>query len=80
MNEPPIEVGEAKAGLNVLDILEFGPILNSLDFVVGYGEPRGREDITKIFHGLRVPFTFLQFEVKPISAKVPENFPGMFAM
>ena len=80
LNEPPIKVRKAKEGLDVLDFSGFGPILNSLDFVAGHGEPGGQEDITEIFDSLQVPFAFLQFEIKSVSVEALENFPDMFSM
>ena len=38
MDETTIEIGKTKEGLNILDLLRFGPILNCLDFIVCYGE------------------------------------------
>ena len=43
LNEPAIEVGEAKKGLNVLNFLQLGPVENCLDFVLDHGEPRWGE-------------------------------------
>ena len=45
LDEPVVEIGKAKEGLNVLDFLWFGPIENCLDFIVGHGEPRWEEDM-----------------------------------
>ena len=45
LNEPAIEVGEAKEGLNVLNFPWFRPVKNCLDFVLGHGEPGQGEDI-----------------------------------
>ena len=37
-NETPVEIGEAQEGLDVFDLLGFGPILNDLDLVGGHSE------------------------------------------
>ena len=34
----PVEIGEAQEGLDVFDLLGFGPILNDLDLVGGHSE------------------------------------------
>jgi hypothetical protein len=80
MNEPAVEIGEAKEGLNVLDFPRFGPIEDSLDFVTGHGEPGGREDVSEVLDGLRVPFALLRLEVKSVRAEAAEDFTDMLAV
>ena len=80
LDEPAVEIGEAKKGLNVLDFSQFGPIKNYLDFVVGHGEPGQEEDISEVFNGLRVPFTFLRLEIKSICTEVSEDVLDMLVM
>ena len=41
MNETTVEVGEAEEGLNILDSLWYGPILDDLEFVWGHDEAFG---------------------------------------
>ena len=41
-NKTPIEIGEAQEGLDVFDLLGFGPILNDLDFIGGHCEATWR--------------------------------------
>ena len=45
LNKMLIEIGEAQEGLDVFDLLGFGPILNDLDFVRGHSEATQREYI-----------------------------------
>ena len=52
LDEPAVEIGEAKEGLNVLDFPRFGPIENCLDFVTGHREPGRGKDISAVFDGL----------------------------
>ena len=40
LDEPAVEIGKAKEGLNVLDFPWFRPIKNCLDFVMGHREPK----------------------------------------
>ena len=51
LNEPVIEVGEAKEGLNILNFPQLRPVENCLDLVLGHGEPGWGEDISKVFVG-----------------------------
>ena len=44
-NEMLIEIGKAQEGLDVFNLLGFGPILNDLDFVGGHSEATWREDV-----------------------------------
>ena len=44
LDEPAVEVGEAKEGLNVLDLPWLRPIENCLDFVMGRRKPRQGEE------------------------------------
>ena len=44
-NEMPVEIGKAPEGLDVSNLLGFGPILNDLDFVRGHGKAAQRKDV-----------------------------------
>ena len=52
LDEPVVEIGEAKEGLNVLDFLRFRPIEDCLDFVAGHREPGWGKDISEVFDSL----------------------------
>jgi hypothetical protein len=59
VNEASIEVREPEERLNVLDFSWFRPFLNCLDFIVGHSESVGRQNVTEIFHGVRMEFALV---------------------
>ena len=80
LNEPAVEIGEAKEGLNILDFPWLKPIEDGFDFVAHHREPRQGKDISKVFDGLQVPFTFLWLEVKAVGMETSEDVSDMLAM
>ena len=52
LDEPAVEIGEAKEGLNVLDFPWLGPIENCLDFVAGHRKPGWGVDVSEVFNSL----------------------------
>src|SRR5882672_9712712 len=72
-----VKFGETEEGLNVLDFLGFGPILDNLDLVQGHGEAFGRQHISKVFSGSDMEFAFVCMGKKSISAELSEYFPDM---
>jgi len=67
--------------LNILNFLEFWPVLNNLYFVVRHGEARRRKDVFQILYQLRVKFAFLCFGIKTSLVEMLEYFfymPMMF--
>jgi len=60
--------------LNVLDFLEFWPVLNNLYFVIRHGEARRRKDVSQILYRLRVEFAFLCFGIKTSLVETLEYF------
>src|SRR5882672_2616837 len=77
IDEMMVEVGETEEGLNILDFLKFGPILDNLDLVWGHGEAFGRQHVSEVFAGSDVELTFVCMGKKPISAESSEYFPNM---
>ena len=78
MNESPIEVGKAKEGLYVFDLLRFQPLLDNLNFFVGHCQAKVHQDISEEFHRISVPFTFICFGVETVFPKVLEQFADVF--
>jgi hypothetical protein len=58
VDEPVVEIGKAKEGLNVFDFLQFWPIKNGLHFVFSHMESIGGKDVSEVFHTGPVKFTF----------------------
>src|SRR5882672_9950249 len=77
VNETMVEVGETKEGLNVLDFLRFGPILDNLDLVWGHGEAFGRQHVSEVFAGSDMELTFVCMGKKSVSAESSEYFANM---
>ena len=78
MNELPIEVGEAKEGLNVFDLLRFWPLLDNLEFFIGHCQANVRQYISEEFYIISVPFTFICFGVETMFPEVSEQFTDVF--
>ena len=78
MNELPIEVGKAKEGLNVFDLLRFQPLQDNFDFLVGHCQAEVREDISEELNIISVPFAFIHFGVETMFPKVSEQFTDVF--
>ena len=78
MNELPIEVGEAKEGLNVFDLPRFRPLLDNLNFFVSHCQAKVRQNISEELNGILVPFTFSCFGLETMFPKALEQFADMF--
>src|SRR6267142_1043161 len=76
-NETTVEVGETEEGLNILDFLRFGPILDNLDLVRGHGEAFGRQHVSEVFAGSDVELAFVCMGKKSVSVELSEYFPNM---
>src|SRR5467141_358010 len=74
INEMMVEVGKTEEGLNVLDFLGFGPILDNLDLVRGHGEAFGRQHISEVFAGSDIELAFVCMGKKSISVELSEYF------
>ena len=59
--EPAVEVHEAQEGLYVLYLLGFGPIANCFDFVGRHCQAVGGEEISEVFHQVRMELTLFGF-------------------
>src|SRR5882672_1486895 len=77
INEMMVKVGETKEGLNILDCLGFGPILDNLDLIWGHGEAFGRQHVSEVFAGNDVELAFVCMGKKSISMELSEYFPNM---
>jgi hypothetical protein len=74
IDEPAVEVGEAKEGLNVFDFLWFWPIKDGLHFVFGYAESVGGENVSKVFHTVPVEFAFPGVGIQAMLPEFAEDF------
>ena len=77
INETMVEVGKTEEGLNVLDFLGFGPILDNLDLVWGHGEAFWRQHVSEVFAGSDMELAFVCMGKKSISMESSEYFPNM---
>jgi hypothetical protein len=77
IDEPMVEVGEAKEGLNVLDFLQFWPIEDGLHFVFSHAESVGGKDVSEVFYTVPVEFAFPSIGVQ---AMLPESAEDFFDM
>ena len=78
MNELPIEVGKAKEGLNVFDLLRFQPLLNNLDFLISHCQAEVHQDISKELNRILVPFAFICFGIETMFPEASEQFADVF--
>jgi len=62
----------------VLDVLQFGPLLNGLYFVGGHRETSRRQDVAEIFDAFTVELTFLWFGIQPVLPESPEDLLDLF--
>src|SRR5882672_3972006 len=67
VDETTVEVGETEEGLNILDFLRFGPILDNLDLVLGHGEAFGRQHVSEVFAGSDMELTFVCTGKSPLA-------------
>src|SRR5882672_7057702 len=77
INEMMIEVGETEEGLNILDFLGFGPILDNLDLVWGHGEAFRRQHVSEVFTGSDMELAFVCTGKKSVSVESSEYFLNM---
>ena len=59
--EPGVEVREAQEGLYVLYLSGFRPIANCFDFVSRHCQAVGGEEISEVFHRVRMEFKLFGF-------------------
>src|SRR5882672_4488147 len=72
VNETTVEVGKTEEGLNILDFLRFGPILDNMDLVQGHGEAFGRQHVSEVFAGSDVELAFVCTGKKSVSVESSE--------
>jgi hypothetical protein len=74
IDEPAVEVGKAKEGLNVFDFPRFRPIEDGLHFVFGHAESVGGENVSEVFHTVPVEFAFPSIGVQAMLLESAEDF------
>jgi len=74
INEMIVEVGESEERLNVFNFPRFRPTLDNLNFVRSHRKAFRRQDISKVFTGSDVKFTFVCMGEEIISTNMAENF------
>ena len=57
MNEVAVKIRKTKEGLDVLNFMGFGPILDSLNLLHRHRESRGREDVAQILCSVGMELT-----------------------
>ncbi|KIN95626.1 hypothetical protein M404DRAFT_165337 [Pisolithus tinctorius Marx 270] len=72
INESPIEICEAKEGLDVLHLPQLRPVTDCLNFLGRHGETRGRENVAKVLDGVGVELALLWLGIKTMLSKVAE--------
>ena len=74
IDEPAVEVGKAKEGLNVFDFPRFQPIEDGLHFVFSNAESVGGKDVSEVFHTVLVKLTFSGICVEAVFLEPAEDF------
>jgi hypothetical protein len=80
MDESSIEVGKPKERLNIFHFVGYRPLLDGLDLVRSHGKAVRRKDISKILHGVTMPFTFTRACEQVVLPESPENLSNVFMM
>ena len=78
MNESPVEVGEAKERLYVLNLPRFWSLLDNLNFLIGHCQAEVCQDISEELNGISMPFAFFHFGVETMFPKASEQFTDVF--
>ena len=78
MNESPVEVGEAKERLYVLNLPRFQPLLDNLNSFVGHCQAKVCQDISEELNGISVPFAFICFGIETVFSQASEQFVDVF--
>ena len=73
-NETSIEIGEAEEGLDILYFPQLGPILYDLNLCLVHGESLGRQNVSEVFHSLRVELTLISMGIEAIFSESLEHF------
>ncbi|KIM65046.1 hypothetical protein SCLCIDRAFT_113814, partial [Scleroderma citrinum Foug A] len=80
MDESMVEVRESKEGLDVLNLPQFQPIGDGLDFLCRHRESVGREAESKVLGGGGMELTFLWFGKEIVFAEALEDFTDVSLM
>ncbi|KIM56216.1 hypothetical protein SCLCIDRAFT_133116, partial [Scleroderma citrinum Foug A] len=78
--EATVEICEAEEGLDVLHLAWFRPIANSGDFVLRHCQAVGGEEVSEVFHQVRMKLTLFRFSKELVMAQAPKHFPNVFDM
>jgi hypothetical protein len=74
VDEPAVEVGKAKEGLNVFDFPWFWPIEDGLHFVFSHLESVRGKDVSEVFHTVPVEFAFPSVGIQAMLPESVEDF------
>jgi hypothetical protein len=74
VDEPAVEIGKAKKGLNVFDFVWLWPIEDSLHFVFSHAESIRGKDVSKVFHTVPVKFAFSGVGLQAMLPESAEDF------
>ena len=80
MDESMVEVHKSEEELDVLNLLQFWPIGDGLNFLCRHGESVGRETETVVLGGGGMELTFLWLGKEIVLSEVSEDFTDMFLM
>ena len=78
MNELPIEVGKAKEGLDVFNLLRFWKLLDITDFLVSHCQAEVHQDISEELNGISLPCIFVCFGIETMFPEASEQFTNVF--
>ncbi|KIM66076.1 hypothetical protein SCLCIDRAFT_111444 [Scleroderma citrinum Foug A] len=80
MDESTVEVRECKEGLDVLNLLQFQPIRDGLNFLHGHRESIRRETESEVLSGGGMELTLLWFGKEIVFAEALEDFTDVSLM
>ena len=80
MDELTVEVRKSEEGLDVLNLPQFRPISDGLNFLHGHRESVGRETESEVLGGGGMELTFLWFVKEIVFVKASEDFADMSLM
>ena len=78
MDEAAVEVHKTEEGLNVLNFMRFGPILDSLNLLHRHRESGGGEDVAQILHSVGMELALQGVGEESVPSQSSEDFPDMF--
>ena len=80
MDEAAIEVCKTEEGLDVLDFVGFGPILDSFDLLHRHRESRRRKDVAQILCSVSMELALQGIGKESMLMQSLEDFLDMFLM